>query len=71
MNLMEDWPGGTDTMFVRDNLLAIGYKYNVKKLLLFIATKNAGSTKPGIAYKASYKLTEARRPPTSDSFCLL
>ena len=27
-------------------LLAIGYKYNKKKVLLFVATKNAGSTLP-------------------------
>jgi hypothetical protein len=35
-------------------LLAIGYKYNGKKILLFVATKNAGSTKPGTPYKAKF-----------------
>jgi hypothetical protein len=35
-------------------LLAIGYKYNARKILLFVATKNAGSTKPGTPYKAKF-----------------
>ena len=44
-------------------LLAIGYKYNKKKVLLFIATKNAGSTQPGDPYIARYndKLRNVRQ----------
>jgi hypothetical protein len=36
-------PRGTD-------LLAIGYKYNSKRILKFVATSNAGSTKAGTPY---------------------
>ena len=35
-------------------LVAIGYKYNARKILLFVAAKNAGSTKPGTPYKAKF-----------------
>ena len=31
-------------------LLAIGYKYNYRKVLVFIATEGAGSTDPGDIY---------------------
>ena len=35
-------------------LIAIGYKYNVRKFLSFIVTDNAGSTKTGIPYLSYY-----------------
>ena len=36
-------------------LVAIGYKYNAKKVLCFVMTKNAGSTLPGNnPYRAKY-----------------
>ena len=35
-------------------LIAIGYKYNVQKVLYFIVMDNAGSTKTGIPYLSKY-----------------
>ena len=35
-------------------LIAIGYKYNARKVLSFIVTDNAGSTKTGILYLSKY-----------------
>ncbi|CAB9505655.1 hypothetical protein SEMRO_238_G095700.1 [Seminavis robusta] len=35
-------------------MLAIGYKYNKRKVLCFLATKNAGSTKQGKPYIAKF-----------------
>ena len=35
-------------------LIAIGYKYNARKVLYFIVTDNAGSTKTGIPYLSMY-----------------
>ena len=35
-------------------IIAIGYKYNVRKVLSFIVTDNAGSTKTGIPYLSKY-----------------
>ena len=35
-------------------LIAIGYKYNARKVLSFIVTDNAGSTKTGIPYSSKY-----------------
>ena len=35
-------------------LIAIGYKYNAWKVLSFIVTDNAGSTKNVIAYLSKY-----------------
>ena len=53
-NLMKDWPGGsylvmkiTPRVPGSIPLLAIGYKYNSRKVLGFIATEGAGSTAPG------------------------
>ena len=34
-------------------LIAIGYKYNARKVISFIVTDNAGSTKTGIPYYPS------------------
>ena len=35
-------------------LIAIGYKYNARKVLSFIVTDNAGSAKTGIPYLSKY-----------------
>ena len=35
-------------------LIAIGYKYNARKVLYFIITDNAGSTKTGLPYLYKY-----------------
>jgi hypothetical protein len=57
---MKDYPSGSylvlecTTPTKQVQLLAIGYKYNARKILLFVATKNAGSTKPGTPYKAKF-----------------
>ena len=32
------------------NVVAVGYKYNSKKVLFFVMTKGAGSTEPGEPY---------------------
>jgi hypothetical protein len=40
-------PRGTD-------LLAIGYKYNIKRVLKFVATADAGSTKAGVPYDMKF-----------------
>ena len=36
------------------SLIAIGYKYNTRKVLSFIVIDNAGSTKTGIPYLSKY-----------------
>ena len=36
-------------------LIAIGYKYNKRRVICFIATKGSGNTKPGTPYKAKWK----------------
>ena len=36
------------------SLLAIGYKYNYRKVLVFIASEGAGSTEPGDPYLSSF-----------------
>ena len=59
--LMKDWPGGS-YLFMKSNpsfpgerpLLAIGYKYNSRKVLGFIATEGAGSTEPGDPYLSCF-----------------
>ena len=60
-NLMEDWPGGSylvlksTPIFPGERpLLAIGYKYNSRKVLGFISTEGAGSTEPGDPYLSLY-----------------
>ena len=35
-------------------LIAIGYKYNARKVLSFIVTDNSGSIKTGIPYISKY-----------------
>ena len=56
---MEDWPGGTSIVLKGTtpsgvDLVAIGYKYNSRTILCFVATENAGSTLPGTPYKARF-----------------
>ena len=59
-NKMENFSGGAwivmegKTEQERVDLLAIGYKYNKKKVLSFIATKGAGSTLEGKPYVARF-----------------
>jgi hypothetical protein len=56
---MKDWPSGAYLVTECTtpkllNLICIGYKYNKRKVLVFLGTKNAGSTKPGEPYKARF-----------------
>ena len=55
---MEDWPGGThivlESCFGQKNLIAIGYKYNSRKVCLFICTRGAGLTCSGDPYMAKF-----------------
>ena len=60
-NLTKDWPGGpylvlrSKPMVPGDRpLIAIGYKYNARKVLSFIVTDNAGSKNTGIPYLSKY-----------------
>ena len=55
--LMKYWRGGSYLVLKSTpifpgerTLLAIGYKYNSRKVLGFIATEGAGSTEPGDPY---------------------
>ena len=59
--LMKDWPGGsylvlksTPRFHGERPLLAIGYKYNSRKVLGFIAIEGAGSTEPGDPYLSRF-----------------
>jgi hypothetical protein len=57
---MNNWPSGsylvmeTTAPQTRVKLVAIGYKYNAKKVLCFVMTKDASTTLPGNPYKAKY-----------------
>ena len=59
--LTKDWPGGS-YLVLRIKpmvpggrpLIAIGYKYNERKVLSFIVTDNTGITKNGIPYLSKY-----------------
>ena len=59
--LAKDCPGGSylvlrsKPMLPGDRpLIAIGYKYNARKVLYFIVTDNKGITKTGITYLSKY-----------------
>ena len=59
--LTKDWPGGSYLVLRSKHmvpgdrpLIAIGYKYNARKVLSFILTYNTGSTKTGIPYLSKY-----------------
>ena len=47
MKITQIFPGGRP-------LLAIGYKYNSRKVLGFIATEGYGSTEPGNTYLSRF-----------------
>lgn len=55
---MKDWPPGTHMVLETTSrgkaYYAIGYKYNMKKVLCFIATEGAGHTLPGDPYEAKW-----------------
>ena len=56
---MIDYPGGTWLVFEvkthkKVELLCIGYKYNCKNLITFVATQGVGSTLAGKPYQAKY-----------------
>ena len=58
---MKDWPGGsylvlksTPRFTGEIPLLAIGYKYNYRKVLVFISTEGAGSNEPGDPYLSRF-----------------
>ena len=82
--LKKDWPGGSylvlgsKTMVPGGRpLIAIGYKYNWRKVLSFIVKYIAGSTKTGIPYLSKYtdqftnvSIRPVARPLVmSDIFC--
>ena len=52
--LMQEWPGGSYFVLVSDNLVATGYKYNSKKVVCFLSTKNFESTVPGKPYTSRW-----------------
>ena len=59
--LMENWTGGS-YIFMTSNprvpvgrpIMAIGYKYNYRNVLGFIATEGAGSTEPDDTYLSHF-----------------
>ena len=62
--LTKYWPGGSylvlrsKPMVPGDRpLIAIGYKYNARKVLSFIVTDNSGRTNTGIPYLSKYSET--------------
>ena len=59
--LTRDWPGGSYLVLRSKPMIpggwtfiAIGYKYNARKVLYFIVTDNEGSTNTGITYLSKY-----------------
>ena len=59
--LTKNWPGGSYIVLRSKpmvsggrQLIAIGYKYNARKVLSFIVTDNSGSTNTGIPYLSKY-----------------
>ena len=57
-NTMKDWPPGShlilETRVKENKYYAIGYKYNMKKVLCFISTKGGGHSLPGKPYEAKW-----------------
>ena len=58
---MKDWPGGSYLILKitprfpgERPLVTIGYKYNSRKVLGFIATEEGGSTEPGDPYSSRF-----------------
>ena len=60
--LMEDHPAGSYLVLVSDGLVFTGYKYNSRKVICLILTKNFQTTKPGDPYVA-------RWVDKTESFC--
>ena len=52
--LMEDMTGGTYIVLVSDDLVFTGYKYNSRKVICAISSKNFESTRPGDPYIARW-----------------
>ena len=59
--LTTNWPGSSYLVLRSKTMLPggrplidVGYKYNARKVLSFIVTDNAGSTKTGITYLSKY-----------------
>ena len=56
---MKEWPAGSHLVLESSvdgvDLLAVGYKYNRRKVTCFIATKGAGHTENGQPYEAKWK----------------
>ena len=59
--LTKYWPGGSNLVLRSKHmvnggilLIAIGYKYNVRKVLYFIVTYNAGITQTGLPCLSKY-----------------
>ena len=58
---MKEWPGGSYLVMksaprvtVDIPIIAIGYKYNYRKVLEFISTEGGGSTEPGYPYLSRF-----------------
>ena len=72
-NLTKNCPGGSYPVLSSKPmvpggrpLIAIGYKYNARKVISFIVTDNAGSTNNGIPYLSKYP-----DQITNDAICLV
>ena len=56
---MKEWPSGSQLVLEcvsprGNDLVALGYKYNQRKVICFLFNKTAGSTKPGDPYIARF-----------------
>ena len=55
---MKDWPGGSfltlEATVDSVPLLAIGYKYNRRKVLFFVATRGSGTFEDGVPYEQKF-----------------
>ena len=57
---MQDMPGGTWIVLEGRaqkegvNLVALGYKYNVKNVLTFVYSRGAGTSTPGTPYEGCF-----------------
>jgi len=58
MEMLKDAPGGKwavlESTIEGVEVVAVGYKYNTKKVLFFAMTKGAGSTEPGEPYVVKF-----------------
>jgi hypothetical protein len=56
---MKHWPSGSQLVMecttpTAVKLIAVGYKYNSKKVVCFVFTRNCGLTLPGVPYVARF-----------------